>query len=357
MSGFGTQLLDVAIGLFFTYVVISLIATAVLEILETVLRTRSKYLWQGIGELLDDPATRGSGGTARGSSVPCSERRTDGGGDPPVTFPPISVASLYEHPMVSGLFYGPYPQAVRRLAQRQLPAYIPRERFSIAVIDLVSRGYELRDPASFSSIERLRRGIAAMPPSAARTALESITRVAGDDVTLVQRQIEAWYDTVMDNIAGWYKRHAQRMLLLIGLTLAAAGNVDSFAIAKDLATNEPKRQALFSAASAFAASHEKEGPTPGAMKSYLDAIPEGPFVGLKEVNFKNVVYRFPGWLVTAFAVSLGAPFWFDLLNKFMVVRSTVKPREKSQDEGSEDRPATGRADGASSSPTVFVRGA
>jgi hypothetical protein len=34
---------------------------------------------------------------------------------------------------------------------------------------------------------------------------------------------------------------------------------------------------------------------------------------------------------------LGAPFWFDLLNKFMVIRSTVKPHEKSPEEGSEDK--------------------
>jgi hypothetical protein len=41
-----------------------------------------------------------------------------------------------------------------------------------------------------------------------------------------------------------------------------------------------------------------------------------------------------GWLVTALALSLGAPFWFDMLNKFMVVRSTIKPKEKSPDEPS-----------------------
>jgi hypothetical protein len=45
---------------------------------------------------------------------------------------------------------------------------------------------------------------------------------------------------------------------------------------------------------------------------------------------------FVGWLLTAIAISLGAPFWFDILNKVMVVRSTVKPREKSHDEGSKD---------------------
>ena len=44
-----------------------------------------------------------------------------------------------------------------------------------------------------------------------------------------------------------------------------------------------------------------------------------------------------GWLLTAFAVTLGAPFWFDVLNRVMVIRSTVKPHEKSPEEASEDR--------------------
>jgi len=44
-----------------------------------------------------------------------------------------------------------------------------------------------------------------------------------------------------------------------------------------------------------------------------------------------------GWLVTAAALSLGAPFWFDLLNKIMIIRSTVKPREKSPEEPPIDR--------------------
>ena len=43
-----------------------------------------------------------------------------------------------------------------------------------------------------------------------------------------------------------------------------------------------------------------------------------------------------GYLSVAFAATLGAPFWFDLLGKFMVIRSTVKPTEKSPDESSKD---------------------
>ena len=40
--------------------------------------------------------------------------------------------------------------------------------------------------------------------------------------------------------------------------------------------------------------------------------------------------HWPGWLLTAFAVSFGAPFWFDLLSKFMTVRSTLKPKEETE---------------------------
>jgi hypothetical protein len=43
-----------------------------------------------------------------------------------------------------------------------------------------------------------------------------------------------------------------------------------------------------------------------------------------------------GWLLTALALSLGAPFWFDMLNKIIVIRSTVKPKEKSPEEKSKD---------------------
>ncbi|WOD13523.1 hypothetical protein [Paraburkholderia kirstenboschensis] len=44
-----------------------------------------------------------------------------------------------------------------------------------------------------------------------------------------------------------------------------------------------------------------------------------------------------GWFVTASGLSFGAPFSFDLLNKMMVIRSTVKPHEKSPEEASQDR--------------------
>jgi hypothetical protein len=39
----------------------------------------------------------------------------------------------------------------------------------------------------------------------------------------------------------------------------------------------------------------------------------------------------PGWLLTALALSLGAPFWFDLLNKLIRIRATGKKPEAATD--------------------------
>ena len=52
--------------------------------------------------------------------------------------------------------------------------------------------------------------------------------------------------------------------------------------------------------------------------------------------FGDMFWAVIGWLFTAFALSLGAPFWFDMLNKVMVVRSTVKPSEKSPDKAPDE---------------------
>ncbi|MBW8881886.1 MAG: hypothetical protein JF615_10850, partial [Asticcacaulis sp.] len=45
-------------------------------------------------------------------------------------------------------------------------------------------------------------------------------------------------------------------------------------------------------------------------------------------NAAGTLSLISGWVMTAFAVTLGAPFWFDILSKLMMVRSTMKPGAK-----------------------------
>ena len=58
-------------------------------------------------------------------------------------------------------------------------------------------------------------------------------------------------------------------------------------------------------------------------------------------NLSGWLSKVCGWLLTVLVVSFGAPLWFDLLNRFTVIRSTVKPREKSGPRPSKDKAAPG----------------
>jgi len=85
------------------------------------------------------------------------------------------------------------------------------------------------------------------------------------------------------------------------------------------------------------------------MWSYMDSLKithnklheQALGLGWKEVDFSNKITPnqgwkksiFLGWILSALAISLGAPFWFDMLNKIMKLRSTgVKP-EKEENSG------------------------
>jgi hypothetical protein len=106
----GLEMFDVAIGLVFVFLLLSLVCSAFNEIIEALFKKRATYLEQGIRALLNDK---------------------DGTG---------VVEELYNHPLISGLFGGMYnPKKIRswRLGRTNLPSYIPARNFALALMDLV----------------------------------------------------------------------------------------------------------------------------------------------------------------------------------------------------------------------------
>jgi hypothetical protein len=53
---FGSDILEVAIGIVFVFLIISIVCSAIREGLESILKTRAAYLEAGIRELLGDRA-------------------------------------------------------------------------------------------------------------------------------------------------------------------------------------------------------------------------------------------------------------------------------------------------------------
>jgi len=325
---FNSGILDVAISLIFLYLLLSLVCTAINEAIEGYLKRRSATLEQGIRELLND---------------------SDGKG---------LAKALYNHPLVSSLFRGEYQPDVTK---KNLPSYIPAKNFATALTNIVLTNSKAPD----SSIASLKQALAGMPESKVKGALEALVDDAGDNMDRVRKNIEDWYDSGMDRVSGWYKRHVQKITLTVACLAAIAVNADTINIATRLSYDATMRQSLVAAATEYAkagatgqsaslqtvalTSEEcKTVDTPECrVKRNLEQIQQlGLPLGWRKEVFPNSSPRdyIPYWLskilglvITAFAISLGAPFWFDALNKIMVIRSTVKPKEKSPDEPAVDR--------------------
>jgi hypothetical protein len=283
----GLDALDVVIGVVFVFLLASLLATAAAEIVEAAIKRRGKYLWEGIGKLLGD------------------EDLLD---------------ALYRHPLIRSLYQGAYGKR-----SRNLPSYIPSATFALALLDVTKN--DMSKPVG--------------------QALRILTRDV-KDLEQARKNVADWYDGAMDRVSGWYKRNTQWALFFIGLVLAAAMNIDTIAVVKELSTNKAKRDAVVGMAIEYQKAHPQPaatGTTPAgssapaedlskaqknfdAAKTALDTL--GLPIGWEHP--RNWPWTPFGWLLTALAVSLGAPFWFDVLDKIVVVRSTVKPKEKSQPE-------------------------
>ena len=279
---FGSTILDVAIGIIFIYLLVSLVISAINELIAAKLKSRATNLTQGIQALLQDPSQAGW------------------------------VAKLYQHPLIQSLS-----------PPNSKPSYIPSRTFALALLDLVA-------PANADgsrTLADLKAGMANLPEPLQKT-LTNLLDEAQHDVERLKTQIEVWFNNGMDRASGWYKRKTQWIQFFIGLTLVIALNIDSVHIGRSLfAVNSPMRASLVESAKSFVA---QPGGTNKSMKDAIDAISSASLpIGWSEVpKPEQWPTMLVGWLITAFAVSLGAPFWFDLLNKFVNVRASGKAPEE-----------------------------
>jgi hypothetical protein len=221
-----------------------------------------------------------------------------------------------------------------------------------------------------------------LPPGNIKDALDATLLKAGDDIKKLEKGIATWFDDSMDRLSGAYKRKLKWIAMLIGLVIAVAFNADSFKVATTL-WNDPDRRASTiaiatdiakknlaeleqggrqkqpgDAAQPPAAKQPGDAAPPAGQKPPGDAKQSDPGKAIEntehvlrslpigwscpepgpgksfhywtcaEYEFsKLTLVQFLGWLLTALALSLGAPFWFDLLTKFVNLRGAgVKPK-------------------------------
>ncbi len=207
----------------------------------------------------------------------------------------------------------------------------------------------------------------------------------GESILAVARtNTENWFNDTMDRASGWYKRNAQKWAFGIGVCLALIFNVDTVQISTELWRQPLLRQSLVAAAENFQLPEANQS-TDQEVANAQDAIrqlrstltglnipigwtleqlgkdkfnpvidhctlfPRAEFSGEEgkdvfglSINGQCKVWvnaprgwGFPlkliGILITGLAVVQGAPFWFQILQKIINVRSTgAKPEEKKK---------------------------
>jgi len=113
-------------------------------------------------------------------------------------------------------------------------------------------------------------------------------------------------------------------------------NIDSVRIGSQLWSDKPVRTAV--AAKAAAASDSQKAADAVDSVNQLK-LPLGWGANNAPDSVGSALRRIPGWLITIAALSLGAPFWFDLLSRVARLRGSgvpKKPRSLSDRAGAAD---------------------
>lgn len=166
----------------------------------------------------------------------------------------------------------------------------------------------------------------------------------------ITKNIETWYNSYMDRVSGWYKRGLKVKLMIVGLIVATTMNIDSLALIKRLWTDPQLRATVVNSAEKYISNNpqykEIKVSNPVEITKKIDSLYSE--IGLYELPigwgsnsnslttkhtilftnlpFSEIILKIIGIALTGIALSFGAPFWFDVLNKFVNIRKAgVKP--------------------------------
>ena len=335
-------LLDLVIGLITIFLLFSIVVSGVNEWCAQAFARRGYFLRLGLQRLINDEAIY---------------RR------------------VLHHPLIGSLYR-------ERAAKGKPPSYVDSNNFAVAIADvLLHRARTDADkdrPSPQLSIAGLREALQtpSLADSPVATALAPILDRAGNDLERALAGIEAWFNSAMDRVGGWYKARTQKILFAIGLVLAVACNVDAIEIFMALNHSPGLRAALVNTAEGLVKTGKvgevnvtelKDRPPTaaewGSLRPVFDSLrdtgtsrlpigyscldltlgtvnPGGSQARAREDSnpwqacaneFGRTwqdrsgsawILKIVGWIVTAFAGTLGAAYWFGLLSKAVNLRGS-----------------------------------
>lgn len=295
---FGSVILDVAIGMALIYFLFSLIASSVAESISDKMALRARTLRKGIENLL--------------------QIGNDGKDDQYKNL----LNDLYKHPLIYALYK-------EDDAEKATPSYIPAQTFAIALLDTL---HKINNTGN--DIAQLRQALDSQRNTSpiAQGVLSIIDQAQGDPAN-TQKGIEGWFNASMQRVSGWYKKGIHNYVMAVSVVIVIVFNVDTLYIANTLYYDQTLRSSMVAAADNVGQSYNASASATESVKKIQQQTgkanihigwPE-PQKGQSFITYLGSILptipaKIPGWIITFFAISLGAPFWFDILNKLVNIR-------------------------------------
>ena len=355
---FESQPIETAIGLVLMFFVIALAASSLVEIISQVFKLRANDLETAVGQML----------TGEGPTVPTTvselspDERTLLGIDAGATDRALTAdeigklereiprydpkgaiqAALYAFKGTS--VYEAAAAGAKRGVKRGKPSYLAARSFADGVGEMLGNVSE-EGVMSAEAWERLpeglRRRLVALGDAAEAVAEDEKRRALA-----IRSGLEQWFDDTMGRVSGAYKRWTKWWLFGVGLVIAIAANASAFHVADRLWSDPPTRSAVVNAAGQMA-----QQPTTSAditdvaqatsrlqqlkLPIGWDRASRNAWNDLKDYWSFRPYALLLGWIVTGLLVTLGAPFWFNLLTQLASLRSTgAKPPPAADDDAS-----------------------
>lgn len=349
----GSPLLGAAVGLVLLFATTSLLCSGITETLSNLFQMRAKYLLTGLRAILDGPETHPGEGKATDKQLheavkkpECTAgavaemRKTAAGpaaADPaadaaePITDAAVVTKALFDSPLLASM-------QSRRVwpfgtGSVRNPQYVSAQMFARALIDLLVPSEPDGNVPAVVDIKALAAAVDTLPSPTLRRQLTAFLAAAGGQVDAFEQSLEHWYDEEMAKISGWYKRWARVALGITGLIVAALLNLDTLQVAHSLYVDTPIQQAVIATADTGTLCQNAADRAACVTGELADFKAAALPIGWPDPAFGSalgILLKIIGWGVTAFAVSFGAPFWFEALSKLGSLRNTgTRPEDRA----------------------------
>ncbi|MEO8148020.1 MAG: hypothetical protein ABI723_10305 [Bacteroidia bacterium] len=384
---FGSVALDVTIGLVFVFLLYSLMATIINEIIATFIGMRARFLRKGIERMLNDEyIEKFERGFGLWLNFKILLKKIW------LRFSAILLIENYrfKNTLAHAFYSHPYMFYMGENKFHSKPGYLKNENFSRVLIAVLNGEGKNNPENILAAIKKgevtirdviKKEDIIYKIDEATKSELKDRLVEVDMDIKKFKASLESWFDDTMDRASGWYKRKVQLLLFVIGLIIAVIFNVNTFKIVGVLSKDKDARNQLVTLASNVSKQQDfenkitlakdttaKAADAPDSLlvqrlqllkKAYNDLNKDSkdatqilamgwgfdtvPVYALAtDASWKKASKNFYfkamyvlantfhplsnlfGFIVTALALSLGAAFWFDLLKKLVEIRGSGK---------------------------------